>query len=89
METKQCWSKPPGLAAGAALCNRGLVVTANDLVPVPAQPVDVRKLSIQPGAHVRVGACLNKSGINPQATGCLNPDGTDKIQTWGPVTTVR
>lgn len=88
-ETKQCWAKPDGLAAGAALCNRGLIAQANELISVPSQPVDIRQFGIQPGSHVRVGACLNKSGINPQATGCLSRDGTDKIQVWGPVTKIR
>ena len=88
-ETKQCWSRPAGIAASAKLCNRGLIAPPNELIPVPAQPVDVRELGILPGAHVRVGACLNKSGINPQATGCLTSDGPDKIQAWGPVTRIR
>jgi len=88
-ETKQCWSRPTGLAASAKLCNRGLIAAPSALIPVPAQPADVRELGIQPGTHVRVGACLNKSGINPQATGCLTSDGPDKIQVWGPVTRIR
>lgn len=87
--TKQCWSRPPGFAVSAKLCNRGLIAPPNDLIPVPAQPVDVRQFDIQPGTHVRVGACLNKSGIDPQATGCLTSDGPDKIQVWGPITRTR
>lgn len=88
-ETNQCWAKPAGLAAGAALCNRGLIAPVNELIPVPRQPADVRQFGIQPGARVRVGACLNRSGINPQATGCLSADGADKVQVWGPVTEIR
>lgn len=87
--TKQCWSRPAGLAASAKLCNRGLIAAPNDLIPVPAEPADVRQFGIPRGAHVRVGACLNKAGINPQATGCLTSDGPDKIQVWGPITKIR
>jgi len=89
IETQQCWSKPPGLAAGAALCNRGIIAPVSELLPVPREPADVRQFGIKPGSHVRVGACLNKLGINPQATGCLAPDGSDKIQVWGPITKIR
>lgn len=88
-DTKRCWSRPAGLAASAALCNRGLVAPPNDLIPVPAQPADVRQFGVQPGARVRVGACLNKSGINPGATGCQTADGPDKIQVWGPIARIR
>ena len=87
--TNQCWSRPAGFTAGAKLCNRGLIAPVNDVIQVPAEPVDVRQFGIKPGAHVRVGACLNKSGINPQVTGCQTSDGPDKIQVWGPVTRVR
>lgn len=89
LETKQCWSRPTGLAAALKLCNRGLIAPTNALIPVPAEPVDVRQFGIRTGTHVRVGACLNKAGINPQETGCLSADGADKIQVWGPVTRVR
>ncbi len=88
-QTGQCWSRPPGPAASAALCHRGITPPVNALVPVPAQPVDVRQFGIQRGAHVRVGACLNKAGIDPRVTGCQTSDGPDKIQVWGPVARIR
>ncbi len=88
-ETKQCWSKPAGATAGAALCNRGIIAPVNELNPVPTQPVDVRQFGIERGAKVRVGACLNKSGINPLLTGCLATDGPDRIMDLGPVSKIR
>jgi hypothetical protein len=88
-KTKQCWSKPAGLAAGAALCRRGIVAAVDELYSVPAQPVDVRLFGIQPGASVRVGACLNKSGINPAVSGCVATDGPDRIFDLGPIRKIK
>jgi hypothetical protein len=89
IETNKCWSKPDGLAAGAALCNRGIVAAENELNLVPSQPADVVQFGIKRGAKVRVGACLNKSGINPLVTGCLATDGPDRIFDLGPVTKIQ
>lgn len=88
-ETNQCWSKPAGLAAGAALCNRGIVAAEGELNVVPLQPVDTRQFGIEPGAQVRVGACLNRSGIDPRMTGCLAVDGPDALKVLGPVSKIR
>ena len=87
--TNRCWSKPPGIAAGLKLCNRGVIAAPSDRIPVPLVPVNVEELGIKRGSHVRVGACLNKAGIDPRATGCLALDGKDKIQVWGPISSVR
>jgi hypothetical protein len=89
IETNRCWSKPEGLAAATALCNRGIIAFESELNPVPSQPVDVLQLGIERGAKVRVGTCLNKSGINPLLTGCLATDGPDRIFDLGPVATIR
>ena len=90
------WPEPNSSAAGSRMLQlidcflaEGAKITFASAAADSEFMFDVRQLGIAPGAKVRVGACLNESGINPQATGCASVDGPDRIEVFGPVTRVR
>lgn len=92
-ETGTCWARPPRDLPGLKTCNRGVMTSQGALNPVPAEPVNVAALGVQPGARVRVLACLNKQGYVPGGvsaggTGCAGTN-VDAVHDWGPVATVR
>ena len=88
--SNKCWSRPIGLPADAALCNRPMQMSPAVLNPVPVRPADASVHGIKAGMKVRVVACLNKGSppYPPPGPGCAQIDSNDRIEEFGPERTI-
>lgn len=85
----RCWVKP--LNTSTQLCNRPVMLKDGEPAPVP-KPENVAPLPpnvLRNDASARIIACINKTGANPQITGCGVSDGPDRVERMGPIATVN